>query len=52
VPLHWEYAGLEGRLPPDQSPKNPKFQLAIAAWQRLPLWIANAVGPRIVKGIP
>jgi len=52
VPLHWEYAGLEdGRLP-DQSPKNPKFRLAIAAWQRLPLWIANAVGPSIVKGIP
>ncbi len=52
VPLHWEYAGLAGGLPPDQSPKNPKFRLAIAGWQRLPLWVANAVGPRIVKGIP
>jgi|SRR5579864_1700299 len=52
VPLHWEYAGLEGDLPPDQSPKNPKFRMAIAAWQHLPLWIANVVGPRIVRGIP
>jgi serine/alanine adding enzyme len=52
VPLHWEYAGLDGGLPPDQSPKNPRFRLAIAAWQRLPLWIANAAGPHIVKGIP
>jgi serine/alanine adding enzyme len=52
VPLHWEYAGLAGGLPPDQSPKNPKFRLAIATWQRLPLWVANAVGPSLVKGIP
>jgi FemAB-related protein (PEP-CTERM system-associated) len=52
VPLHWEYAGLDGGPPPDQSPKNPKFRLAIATWQRLPLWIANAAGPGIVKGIP
>src|SRR5579863_758528 len=44
VPLHWEYAGLDSEEPPDQSPKNPKFRLAIATWQRLPVWIASAVG--------
>jgi FemAB-related protein (PEP-CTERM system-associated) len=52
VPLHWEYAGLDGGALPDQSPKNPRFRFAIAAWQRLPLWLANAAGPRIVRGIP
>jgi hypothetical protein len=37
---------------PDQTTKNPKFQLAIETWKRLPLWLANAAGPHIVKWIP
>lgn len=31
---------------------NPKFQLLIQVWKRLPLWLANLVGPHIVKDIP
>ena len=34
------------------STNNPKFQLLIAAWKRLPLWLANLLGPHIVKYIP
>jgi FemAB-related protein (PEP-CTERM system-associated) len=52
VPLHWEYVLLGGGEVPDQGPKNPKFQLAIAVWKRLPLWLANAAGPHIVRNIP
>jgi serine/alanine adding enzyme len=52
VPLHWEYAYLRDGAVPDQGPANPRFRLAIDAWQRLPLWVANAVGPRIVRSIP
>ena len=52
VPLHWEYLLPDGASLPDQSPKNPKFRLMIATWQRLPLWLANTVGPRIVRQIP
>jgi hypothetical protein len=37
---------------PDQSPANPKFQAAIAVWRRLPLWVTNRVGPRLVRNIP
>jgi FemAB-related protein (PEP-CTERM system-associated) len=52
VALHWEYSlGRPGGLP-DQSPKNPKFRLMIEAWKRCPLWLANAVGPHIVRWIP
>jgi hypothetical protein len=43
---------MSGGAVPDQSPKNPKFRLAIETWKRLPLWLANAAGPRIVRGIP
>jgi serine/alanine adding enzyme len=51
MPLCWEYDVVAGALP-DQSPKNPKFGLAIRAWQRLPLGVANWLGPRIVGSIP
>ena len=52
VPLHWEYWLASGRAMPDQSPKNPKFKLVIGTWRRLPLWLANAIGPRVVRDIP
>ena len=52
VPLHWEYWLRGGGALPDQSPKNPKFHAAIEAWKRCPLWLANGLGPRIVRSIP
>lgn len=52
VPLCWEYRLLRGQALPDSSPKNAKFSLAIKVWQRLPLWLANAIGPSIVRSIP
>jgi len=52
VPLHWEYQlSSDGHLP-NVSPANPKFQLAIALWQKLPLGVATRVGPLIVRAIP
>lgn len=51
LPLCWEYDIVSGQLP-DQSPKNPKFQMAIHLWQRLPLPVANLLGPMIVRSIP
>ncbi|MGE0813760.1 MAG: FemAB family XrtA/PEP-CTERM system-associated protein [Vicinamibacterales bacterium] len=51
TPLCWEYDVVTGTLP-DQSPKNPKFRLAIQAWQKLPVGIANVFGPPIVRSIP
>lgn len=52
VPLHWEYCLLRNGHLPDHSPKNPKFRLAIEAWKRCPLWLANTAGPLIVRWIP
>jgi FemAB-related protein (PEP-CTERM system-associated) len=51
-PVCWEYRLLRGSSLPDQSPKNPKFQAAIAIWKRLPLGVTTALGPRIVRSIP
>jgi serine/alanine adding enzyme len=50
--LSWEYCLLGSARMPDQSPKNPRFRLAIEAWKRCPLWLANTVGPHLVRSIP
>jgi lipid II:glycine glycyltransferase (peptidoglycan interpeptide bridge formation enzyme) len=36
---------------PEINPLNPKYRLAIAAWKRLPLPIANWLGPRLARNL-
>jgi FemAB-related protein (PEP-CTERM system-associated) len=50
--LVWEYWTRHGAPVPNLNPKNPKFDLAIRAWQRLPVRVATALGPCIVRNIP
>jgi FemAB-related protein (PEP-CTERM system-associated) len=52
TPLHWEYVLISRREPPDQGPTNPRFEQAIRLWQRLPLGIANVIGPPIARQLP
>jgi FemAB-related protein (PEP-CTERM system-associated) len=52
VPLNWEYQLLTPGELPNVSPANPKYQFAIALWQRLPLSVTTRVGPMIVRAIP
>jgi FemAB-related protein (PEP-CTERM system-associated) len=52
TPFAWEYWLASGGSLPDQSPANPKFQLAIETWKRLPIWLTNRVGPYLVRSIP
>ncbi len=51
-PLHWHYWLRNGGALPQVNPKNPKYQLAIELWKRLPLGVTRQIGPRIVKYIP
>jgi len=51
VPLHYRYKLGPGQAIPDHNPLNPKYRLFIAAWKRLPLPLANAIGPHIVRGL-
>lgn len=46
-PLAYEYRLIRGKHLPDISPRNPRYKHMIALWQRLPLVIANVLGPRI-----
>lgn len=51
-PMTWEYVLLSGGDLPDRSPTSTRFRAAIAAWKRLPLTIANRVGPSVVRFLP
>jgi hypothetical protein len=52
VPLYWHYWLRGGGELPRLNPSNPRYAMAIAAWQRLPLWLANGLGPHIVRNLP
>jgi FemAB-related protein (PEP-CTERM system-associated) len=51
-PLVWEYWTAGDSVAPNLSPGNPKFALAIKAWRWLPVPVATALGPSIVRHIP
>ncbi len=50
-PLHYEYQLHRAKQIPEQSPLNPKYQIFIKAWRRLPMPVANFIGPHIVKNL-
>jgi FemAB-related protein (PEP-CTERM system-associated) len=50
-PLAYECRPVEKDALPEINPLNPKYRLMIAAWQRLPLAIANTIGPWVARQI-
>jgi serine/alanine adding enzyme len=50
--LRWHYWLRDGGAPPQITPNNPKYRLAIALWKKLPLAAANLLGPQIVRNLP
>jgi FemAB-related protein (PEP-CTERM system-associated) len=51
-PLVWEYWTPSGAVPESFDPRSDRHQWKVSIWQRLPLPVATALGPRIVRGIP
>jgi hypothetical protein len=51
-PLYWHYWLRGDRKLPALNPQNPKYALAINIWKHLPLFIANRLGPSVVKYLP
>jgi hypothetical protein len=52
APLYWHYWLADGDELPHINPANPKYQLMIKVWQQLPLWLANLIGPPVVRNLP
>ena len=50
-PSVWQYYPRTGDVG-DARPDNPKLQRKIEMWKKLPLWLANLAGPRIIRGVP
>ena len=46
---HQYYLG-EGQRVPQVNPTNPKYQALVTLWRSLPLPVANALGPHVIKG--
>ncbi|MES2116738.1 MAG: FemAB family XrtA/PEP-CTERM system-associated protein [Pseudomonadota bacterium] len=47
--LHYEYQLHQARQVPNNNPLNPRYRWLIRAWQQMPLRLANALGPHIVR---
>lgn len=50
--LFWHYWLRDGGEPPRLNHANPRFELAVAAWRRLPLAVANRLGPLLIRNLP
>ncbi len=50
--LPYQFYLVRAQEMPNLNPTNPKFELMINAWKRLPLGVTKVLGPRIVKYLP
>ncbi len=51
APLHYEFYLRNSEELPDISPKNPKYQAMIAVWKKLPVPVANSIGPFVSRAL-
>ena len=49
--LFYEFQLRKRATVPQNNPLNPKYRMLIAIWRRLPLPVANALGPLIVRNL-
>ena len=51
APLHYEYCLYKRDSIPQNNPNNAKFKLLIETWRRMPIALANWLGPFIVRNL-
>ena len=51
TPLQYEYCLYKRESVPQNNPSNAKFKLMIETWRRLPLGMANWLGPLVVRNL-
>jgi FemAB-related protein (PEP-CTERM system-associated) len=51
APLAYEYCLYRGDRIPENNPLNPRYRALIALWRRLPIPVANFLGPHLVKSL-
>lgn len=50
-PLAYAVRTAAGAAPREINPNSPRYRLQVAAWKKLPLWLANRIGPPIARGL-
>src|SRR3546814_18075717 len=50
-PLVYATRTADGAPPREINPPAPTYRLQVAAWKKLPLWLANRPGPPIAPGL-
>lgn len=50
-PLAYAVRTVDGAEVRDVNPLSPRYQAKIAAWKKLPLWLANRLGPPLARGL-
>jgi hypothetical protein len=51
TPLSYEYRLYRRDEVPQNNPSNAKYRLFIEAWRRMPIGMANWLGPHIVRNL-
>ena len=49
--LEYEYWLPDGQALPEKNPNNPRYKAAIEVWKKLPLPMANFLGPFLIGGL-
>lgn len=50
-PLHYEYHLVRAQEIPEVNPNNPKYQMFIKLWRKMPLGMTQWLGPHIVRNL-
>ncbi len=50
-PLHYEYCLYKREAVPQNNPSNAKYKLLIETWRRMPIGLANWLGPYVVRNL-
>ena len=50
-PLTYFSRAADGAAPRKVNPLDPKYSLQVKLWKRMPLWLANRIGPWIAQGL-
>lgn len=50
-PINLEFSLKNGVPMPDVNPNNPKYKMMIETWRRLPLGVANFIGPIVARQV-
>lgn len=49
VPLFWLFLLPDGKELPDMTPDSKKYRSIVACWKKLPIWVTQQLGPRIIS---